>query len=170
VTAKDKGTGKEHQIRIQASGGLSDADIDRMVKEAEANAESDKRQREAIEAKNQAESLIHSTEKSLKDYGDKVSEADRTAIEIVSEAERDADIIRGESDAERNSILADAFTKDQEFFLFLRSMQAYKTSLTGDNATLMVEPDSEFFDYLSSPSGRPAVAPDPAESGAGGNG
>ena len=93
-----------------------------------------------------------------------------TAIEIVSEAERDADIIRGESDAERNSILADAFTKDQEFFLFLRSMQAYKTSLTGDNATLMVEPDSEFFDYLSSPSGRPAVAPDPAESGAGGNG
>jgi molecular chaperone DnaK len=83
VTAKDKGTGKEHQIRIQASGGLSDADIDRMVKEAEANAEADKKQREAIEAKNQAESLIHSTEKSLKDYGDKVSAEDKTAIETA---------------------------------------------------------------------------------------
>jgi molecular chaperone DnaK len=83
VTAKDKGTGKEHQIRIQASGGLSDADIDRMVKEAEANAESDKRQREAIEAKNQAESLLHSTEKSLKDYGDKVSAEDKGAIETA---------------------------------------------------------------------------------------
>ncbi len=83
VTAKDKGTGKEHQIRIQASGGLSDADIDRMVKEAEANAEADKRQREAVEAKNQAESLIHSTEKSLKDYGDKVGVEEKTAIETA---------------------------------------------------------------------------------------
>ncbi|MBD9451723.1 MULTISPECIES: molecular chaperone DnaK [unclassified Rhizobium] len=80
VSAKDKGTGKEQQIRIQASGGLSDADIEKMVKDAEANAEADKKRREAVEAKNQAESLIHSTEKSLKDYGDKVSEADRTAI------------------------------------------------------------------------------------------
>jgi molecular chaperone DnaK len=83
VSAKDKGTGKEQQIRIQASGGLSDADIERMVKEAEANAESDKKQREAIEARNQAESLIHSTEKSLKDYGDKVSPEDKTAIETA---------------------------------------------------------------------------------------
>jgi molecular chaperone DnaK len=83
VSAKDKGTGKEQQIRIQASGGLSDADIERMVKEAEANAESDKKQREAIEARNQAESLIHSTEKSLKDYGDKVSAEDKTAIETA---------------------------------------------------------------------------------------
>ncbi|MGV2103007.1 molecular chaperone DnaK [Rhizobium sp. 21-4511-3d] len=80
VSAKDKGTGKEQQIRIQASGGLSDADIEKMVKDAEANAEADKKRREAVEAKNQAESLVHSTEKSLKDYGDKVSEADRTAI------------------------------------------------------------------------------------------
>ncbi len=83
VSAKDKGTGKEQQIRIQASGGLSDADIDRMVKEAEANAEADKRQREAVEAKNQAESLIHSTEKSLKDYGDKVGIDEKTAIETA---------------------------------------------------------------------------------------
>jgi molecular chaperone DnaK len=80
VTAKDKGTGKEHQIRIQASGGLSDADIEKMVKDAEANAEADKKRRALVEARNQAEALVHSSEKSLKDYGEKVSEADRTAI------------------------------------------------------------------------------------------
>ncbi len=80
VSAKDKGTGKEQQIRIQASGGLSDADIEKMVKDAEANAEADKQRKALVEARNQAESLIHSSEKSLKDYGDKVSEADRTAI------------------------------------------------------------------------------------------
>jgi len=86
VSAKDKGTGKEHQIRIQASGGLSDADIEKMVKDAEANAESDKKRREGVEAKNQAESLVHSTEKSLKDYGDKVTQADRDAITAAIEA------------------------------------------------------------------------------------
>ena len=80
VSAKDKGTGKEHQIRIQASGGLSDADIEKMVKDAEANAESDKKRRGLVEARNQAEALVHSSEKSLKEYGEKVSEADRTAI------------------------------------------------------------------------------------------
>ena len=80
VSAKDKGTGKEHQIRIQASGGLSDADIEKMVKDAEANAESDKKRRALVEARNQAEALVHSSEKSLKDYGDKVTEADRNAI------------------------------------------------------------------------------------------
>ena len=80
VSAKDKGTGKEHQIRIQASGGLSDSEIEKMVKDAEANAESDKKRRDGVEAKNQAESLIHSTEKSLKDFGDKVSAEDRDAI------------------------------------------------------------------------------------------
>ncbi|PLP58305.1 molecular chaperone DnaK [Mesorhizobium loti] len=80
VSAKDKGTGKEHQIRIQASGGLSDADIEKMVKDAETNAEADKQRRALVEARNQAEALGHSAEKSLKDYGDKVSEADRTAI------------------------------------------------------------------------------------------
>src|SRR5689334_18256288 len=80
VSAKDKGTGKEHQIRIQASGGLSDADIEKMVKDAEANAETDKKRRAVVEARNQAEALVHSSEKSLKEYGDKVSDADRTAI------------------------------------------------------------------------------------------
>jgi molecular chaperone DnaK len=81
VSAKDKGTGKEHQIRIQASGGLSDADIEKMVKDAEANAEADKKRRGLVEARNQAEALVHSAEKSLKDYGDKVSADDRKAIE-----------------------------------------------------------------------------------------
>jgi molecular chaperone DnaK len=81
VSAKDKGTGKEHQIRIQASGGLSDADIEKMVKDAEANAEADKKRRGLVEARNQAEGLLHSSEKSLKDFGDKVSADDRKAIE-----------------------------------------------------------------------------------------
>jgi molecular chaperone DnaK len=86
VTAKDKATNKEQQIRIQASGGLSDADIEKMVKEAEANAAEDKKRRALVEAKNQGESLMHSTEKSLKDYGDKVSAADKSAIETALDA------------------------------------------------------------------------------------
>jgi len=85
VSAKDKGTGKEHQIRIQASGGLSDDDIEQMVKDAEANAEADKKRRAAVEARNQAESLIHSTESSLNEHGDKVSEEDRNAITAAIE-------------------------------------------------------------------------------------
>jgi len=80
VSAKDKGTGKEHQIRIQASGGLSDADIEKMVKDAETNAEADKKRRAVVEARNQGEALVHSAEKSLSEYGDKVSETERTAI------------------------------------------------------------------------------------------
>jgi molecular chaperone DnaK len=81
VSAKDKATGKEQQIRIQASGGLSDDDIEKMVKEAEANADADKERRALVEAKNQAESLIHSTEKNIQEYGDKVEAADKEAIE-----------------------------------------------------------------------------------------
>ncbi|MFZ1681932.1 MAG: molecular chaperone DnaK [Rhizobiaceae bacterium] len=80
VSAKDKGTGKEQQIRIQASGGLSDADIEKMVKDAESHAEDDKKRRAVVEARNQGEALVHSSEKSLKEYGEKVSEADRAAI------------------------------------------------------------------------------------------
>ena len=90
------------------------------------------------------------------------AQADRTAVEIVSEAERDANIIRGEADAERNSVLAEAFGQDQEFFVFLRSMEAYRSALTGENATMVVEPDSAFFDYLRSPDGSTeAAAPAP---------
>jgi molecular chaperone DnaK len=83
VTAKDKGTGKEQQIRIQASGGLNDADIDKMVKEAEQFADEDKKRREAAESKNQAESLIHSTEQQLREHGDKVDESLKGEIEAA---------------------------------------------------------------------------------------
>ncbi|HEV2673710.1 MAG TPA: molecular chaperone DnaK [Aliidongia sp.] len=84
VSAKDKGTGKEQQIRIQASGGLSDAEIDKMVKEAELNAEDDKRKREVVEVKNQAEALIHTTERTLKEEAAaSVPEADKTAVEAA---------------------------------------------------------------------------------------
>ncbi len=85
VSAKDKGTGKEQQIRIQASGGLSDDEIDTMVKDAEANAEADKERRELVEARNQAEALVHSSEKTLSEHGDKVSDADKSAIETAIE-------------------------------------------------------------------------------------
>ena len=83
VTATDKGTGKEQAISIKASGGLSDDEIEEMVKDAEANADADKERRESVEAKNQAETLIHSAEKSLEEYGDKVSEEDRNEIELA---------------------------------------------------------------------------------------
>ncbi len=81
VSAKDKATGKEQQIRIQASGGLSEADIEKMVKDAEANAAEDKKRREAVDAKNHADALVHSTEKALTEHGSKVEEAERRAIE-----------------------------------------------------------------------------------------
>ncbi|HEY2010255.1 MAG TPA: molecular chaperone DnaK [Rhizomicrobium sp.] len=81
VTAKDKATGKEQQIRIQASGGLSEADIQKMVKDAEAHAGEDKKRRELVEARNQADALIHSTEKALSEHGDKVGADEKTAIE-----------------------------------------------------------------------------------------
>jgi molecular chaperone DnaK len=81
VTAKDKATGKEQQIRIQASGGLSDADIQKMVKEAESHAAEDKKRREVVEAKNQGDALIHSTEKAMSEHGDKVGPEEKTAIE-----------------------------------------------------------------------------------------
>jgi molecular chaperone DnaK len=83
VGAKDKGTGKEQQITIQASGGLSDDDIDRMVREAEENAEADKAKKELVETKNQAESLVHATEKSLEEHGDKVDPSTVEAIELA---------------------------------------------------------------------------------------
>ena len=89
VSAKGKGTGKEQKITIQASGGLSDDDIEQMVKDAEENAESDKERRELIEAKNQAESLIHSTEKSMEDHSDKVDPTTIEAIELAISALKD---------------------------------------------------------------------------------
>jgi molecular chaperone DnaK len=83
VTAKDKATGKEQQIRIQASGGLSDADIQKMVKDAEEHAAEDKKRKELVEARNQADALIHSTEKALSEHGDKVGAEEKTNIETA---------------------------------------------------------------------------------------
>ncbi len=83
VSAKDKGTGKEQKIQIQASGGLSDEEISKMVKDAEANKDADKKKREAVDARNQADTLLHSTEKNLKEHGSKVSETDKKTIETA---------------------------------------------------------------------------------------
>ena len=90
VSAKDKGTGKEQKIQIQASGGLSEEEISQMVKDAESNKEADKKKREAVDARNQADTLLHSTEKNLKDHGAKVSDADKKAIEDASANLRNA--------------------------------------------------------------------------------
>ena len=105
VSAKDKATNKEQVIRIQASGGLSDADIEKMVKDAEANAEADKKKKEEVETRNQAEALMHSTEKTLKENSDKISAADKSAIESAIEALKtaldgtDTAVIKEKSDA-----------------------------------------------------------------------
>lgn len=100
VQAKDKGTGKEHKITIQASGGLSDEDIENMVKDAEENAEADKARREMVEARNQAESLIHSTEKSMEEHGDKVDPTTIEAIELAIAALKD-DLEKDDVDGEK---------------------------------------------------------------------
>ncbi len=90
VSAKDKGTGKEQKIQIQASGGLSEEEINKMVKEAESNKEADKKKREAVDVRNQADTLLHSTEKNLKEHGSKVSDTDKKAIETSSANLRNA--------------------------------------------------------------------------------
>ncbi len=104
VSARDKATGKEQQIRIQASGGLSDADIEKMVRDAEANAEADKKKREMVEARNQAEAMVHQVEKNLKEHGEKMPAADRTEAESAVAAVKsamegsDADALKSASD------------------------------------------------------------------------
>ena len=90
VSAKDKGTGKEQKIQIQASGGLSDEEIEKMVKDAEANKEEDKKKRETVDVRNQADTLIHSTEKNLKEHGTKISDAEKKAIEDASSSLKEA--------------------------------------------------------------------------------
>ncbi|HVH49938.1 MAG TPA: molecular chaperone DnaK [Sphingomicrobium sp.] len=112
VSAKDKGTGKEQQIRIQASGGLSDSDIDNMVKEAEQFAEEDKKRKEAVEAKNQADSLIHSTEKQLAEHGDKVSAEVKAEIEAaLAEAKTAVESDDAEQMTQKSQALAQAAMK-----------------------------------------------------------
>ncbi len=91
------------------------------------------------------------------------AQADRTVVELVSDANREAEIIRGEADAERNAILAEAYGADPEFFEFYRSLTAYENALQGSNSSLILSPDSEFFNYLASPTGRRAPAAAAAE-------
>jgi len=122
VQAKDKGTGKEQQIRIQASGGLSEADIEKMVKDAEAHAEEDKKRKAQVEAKNHAEALLHSTEKALAEHGSKVGDAERKAIENgmadLKEALKgdDADAIQAKTNAlaQASMKLGEAMYKSQQ--------------------------------------------------------
>jgi molecular chaperone DnaK len=121
VSAKDKATGKEQQIRIQASGGLSEADIQKMVKDAEANAAEDKKRREAVDAKNHADSLVHSTEKALAEHGSKIAETERRAIEdAVSDLKEalkgdDAEAIKAKTNtlAQASMKLGEAMYKQQ---------------------------------------------------------
>jgi molecular chaperone DnaK len=121
VSAKDKATGKEQQIRIQASGGLSEADIQKMVKDAEANAAEDKKRREAVDAKNHADALVHSTERALSEHGSKVPEGERRAIEdAVSDLKEalkgdDAEAIKAKTNtlAQTSMKLGEAMYKQQ---------------------------------------------------------
>jgi len=121
VSAKDKATAKEQQIRIQASGGLSEADIEKMVKDAEANAAEDKKRREAVDAKNHADALVHSTEKALAEHGSKIPEGDRRAIEdAVSDLKEalkgdDAEAIKAKTNtlAQASMKLGEAMYKQQ---------------------------------------------------------
>jgi molecular chaperone DnaK len=121
VSAKDKATGKEQQIRIQASGGLSEADIDKMVKDAEANAVADKKRREAVDAKNHADALVHSTEKALAEHGSKIAETERRSIEdAVSDLKEalkgdDAEAIKAKTNtlAQASMKLGEAMYKQQ---------------------------------------------------------
>lgn len=96
------------------------------------------------------------------------AQADRTVVETTSEAHKQAEIVRGQADARRNAIYADAFGRDEEFFAFYRSMRAYEDSLRGENSTLVIAPDSEFFNYLKSDRGAAALAADGAEGRAAG--
>jgi len=122
VQAKDKATGKEQQIRIQASGGLSEGDIEKMVKDAEAHAEEDKKRKAAVEAKNHAEALVHSTEKALSEHGSKIGDAERSAIENaiadLKEALKgdDADAIQQKTNtlAQASMKLGEAMYKQQQ--------------------------------------------------------
>jgi molecular chaperone DnaK len=121
VSAKDKATGKEQQIRIQASGGLSEADIEKMVKDAEANAAEDKKRREAVDAKNHADALVHSTEKALAEHGSKIADPERRAIEdAVSDLKEalkgdDAEAIKAKTNtlAQASMKLGEAMYKQQ---------------------------------------------------------
>jgi molecular chaperone DnaK len=135
VTAKDKATSKEQQIRIQASGGLSDADIQKMVKDAEAHAAEDKKRRESVEAKNQADALIHSTEKAMTEHGDKVGADEKTAIEAAIASLKEA--VKGddaEAIKEKTNTLAQASMKLGEAMYKAQQSEAASADAAADGA------------------------------------
>ena len=124
VSAKDKATGKEQQIRIQASGGLSEGDIDKMVKDAEAHAAEDKKRRELVEAKNQADALVHTTERTLQEAGDKVPETERAPVQSAIQALKD---VLGSDDVEQIKSKTEALAQ-----VAMKLGEAmYKTQQTG---------------------------------------
>jgi molecular chaperone DnaK len=147
VTAKDKATNKEQQIRIQASGGLSDADIQKMVKDAEAHAAEDKKRRDLVEAKNQADALIHSTEKAMGEHGDKVGPEEKTAIEAALAALKTA--VSGEdTDAikEKTNTLAQASMKLGEAMYKAQQSEAASADAAADGAGNAPKPDDNVVD------------------------
>ena len=143
VSAKDKGTGKEQQIRIQASGGLSDADIEQMVKDAESHAEEDKKRRESVEAKNQAESMVHATEKQLAEHGDKLSDADKNTIELAVADTKEA-IESGDPEAinEKAAALTQAAMKLGEA-IYAASQEDTDHEVSGESGDDVVDADFE---------------------------
>jgi molecular chaperone DnaK len=135
VTAKDKATNKEQQIRIQASGGLSDADIQKMVKDAEEHAADDKKRKEAVEAKNQADAMIHSTEKAMSEHGDKVGPEEKTAIEAALAALKEA--IKGDDGddiKEKTNTLAQASMKLGEAMYKAQQAEGAASDAAADGA------------------------------------
>jgi molecular chaperone DnaK len=133
VQARDKATGKEQQIRIQASGGLSEADIERMVKDAEAHAEDDKKRKTEVEAKNHGEALVHATEKALTEHGSKVGEPERRAIENALADLKEA--LKGDDSA---AITAKSNTLSQASMKLGEAM--YKQAQEGGGAAPGAEP------------------------------
>jgi molecular chaperone DnaK len=148
VTAKDKGTGKEQQIRIQASGGLSDNDIEKMVQEAEQFAEDDKKRRAAAEAKNQAESLVHTTEQQLKEHGDKVDASVKSEIETaLAEAKAAVESNDPEQMTEKTNALAQAAMKLGEAMYKAQQEQTAAGGEAGPDASASsAQPDEEVVD------------------------
>ena len=149
VSAKDKATGKEQQIRIQASGGLADGDIDRMVKEAEEHAQEDKKRREQVEARNHADALIHDTEKNLKEHGDKVPAADKEAVEqAISNLREVIDGDDGEAIKAKTEALGEASMKLGE--AIYKASQAEADAGSGEGGggeeTSAGEPDEKVVD------------------------
>jgi molecular chaperone DnaK len=145
VSAKDKGTGKEQQIKIQASGGLSDADIDKMVKDAEANAAADKRKRELVEARNRADAAIHDTEKNLKEHGEKLSPSEKSAVEADIAALKE--VIAGEDadaiQAKTQAVLQSAMKLGEAMY---KASQAEAAGTAGPEAGAKPQTDEKVVD------------------------